>query len=142
MKNQLRLIAAILLFASCSSTRKDAPLNMVDVLASSASDTTQFKIDDLLNVDDYDSFLFVPPYTVLEGAERHLGVKLELIEESGIEFRDDVYLLCLLKENKITDWYFLTRDSINFEDVSNFRKYERKHVLSLIYNSTGFELLD
>ena len=142
MKRQLCLITVILSFAGCSSLQKGEALNIVDILAYPASDTTQFIMDDILKGEDYDSFLFLPPYTNPENTERVVGVNLKSVEDSEIEFRDDVYLLCLLKGREVAAWHYLSRKSVDFEGVSNLQKEERTQVLRLINKASVYQVVD
>jgi hypothetical protein len=70
-----------------------------------------------ISMADYDAFLLLQPYTNVEQINKKLNLDLFAVEKTGIERRDDIYVLCLLKDRKLDACYELPRSDFNFDGL-------------------------
>ncbi len=76
---------------------------------------------------DWDSLIVVPPYTILRKTESLQGIDVGVLEETGIEFRDDKCVLVFLKVGKIVTCVEMKRN-YDFSELPTNRLYSRSDV--------------
>jgi len=122
MRNVKVIIATslVLFLYSCDSTLKDVSLRLEKMAVSSKSDTVIFKFSELIG-SNYDSLLVLPPYTMIDRIEKDFSITLDEIKKLDIERRDDIYVLCLFKDNRLTEYEILKRNSVDYNNIADLR---------------------
>lgn len=115
----------------CESSKVDISMEIEKLAVSQGTDTVRFKLDRLIN-EDFDSYVIVPPYTNIKMVEKIIGIELNKINKTRIERRDDIYVLCLVKENTLTNYYELSRNSIDFSEISDLNLNKKESELILV----------
>lgn len=113
------LFACLSCFILCCK-QKDPDLNQIigHKIAASISDTVQVNLSEITNV-EFDHYMILPPYSNLTLISKEIGINLNIISNSGIQERDDIYVLCLSKQNKIVQYYILERRLFVFPEILN-----------------------
>lgn len=128
------IVASLVLFLySCDSTVKDLSMKLEKMAVSSKSDTVTFKFSDLIG-SDYDSLLVLPPYTMIDRVEKDFSITLDEIKNLGIERRDDIYVLCLFKNNILTEYEILKRNSVDYNNIADLCFIKKEAEFRIIKN--------
>ncbi|MFT8322719.1 MAG: hypothetical protein ABF649_17750 [Bacillus sp. (in: firmicutes)] len=108
MKKLIILFISLMILASCSqSSGKNN--NELGKSIMSAMDKNDAKEMDLTDVTDFswDKAYIFNPYTSQKSINEQLGVKFK--DPSGIDSRDDIYLIVFLKQNKVIHYAEIER---------------------------------
>ncbi|MCF8255537.1 MAG: hypothetical protein K9J84_13255 [Bacteroidia bacterium] len=128
------IVTSLVLFLySCDSTVKDISMELEKMAVSSKNDTIAFKFSDLIG-SNYDSLLVVPPYTMVDRVEKDFEITLDEIEKLGIERRDDIYVLCLFKDNILIEYKILRRNSVDYTNIADLYFIKKGTKLRIIKN--------
>ena len=135
MSNVKVIIATslVLFLYSCDSTLKDVSLRLEKMAVSSKSDTVIFKFSELIG-SNYDSLLVLPPYTMIDRIEKDFSITLDEIKKLDIERRDDIYVLCLFKDNRLTEYEILKRNSVDYNNIADLRFIKKEAELRIVKN--------
>jgi len=135
MRNVKVIIATslVLFLYSCDSTLKDVSLRLEKMAVSSKSDTVIFKFSELIG-SNYDSLLVLPPYTMIDRIEKDFSITLDEIKKLDIERRDDIYVLCLFKDNRLTEYEILKRNSVDYNNIADLRFIKKEAELRIVKN--------
>lgn len=128
------IVTSLVLFLySCDSTVNDISIKLEKMAVRSESDTITFKFSDLIG-SNYDSLLVLPPYTTIDRMEKDFGITLDEIKNLGIERRDDIYVLCLFKNNTLTGYEILKRNSVDYNNIADLYFIKKEAELRIIKN--------
>jgi hypothetical protein len=51
-----------------------------------------------------------------------------------IERRDDIYVLCLFKDNRLTEYEILKRNSVDYNNIADLRFIKKEAELRIVKN--------
>jgi|GEM_PF-5088472 len=130
-KNIYLLVMSALFVWGCESNKVDISMELEKLAVSHVTDTVRFRLINLIK-EDFDSYLIVPPYTNIKKAEEKIGIEISKINETGIDIRDDIYVLCLFKDNTMTNFYELSRNTIDYSELSDLSLNKKEVELILV----------
>lgn len=109
MKKLTVLILLLLLLAGCNQ-RNVVLEDSINAIVKDES-KSEIKIQSLTNIDWDKAFLFTP-YSTEESIKEQMGIKFK--DKSNIDFRDDIYLLVFLYEDKVVQYVEIKRQGSDF----------------------------
>jgi len=109
------------------------------MVANSNVDTIYFKFSDFID-SNYDKFLILPPYTIIDRVEKKLEIDLENVKKTGIEERDDICVLCMFKKNILKEYKILSRYPIDWSSVNAYKFIEKDDELSIVKHQDRYHI--
>ncbi len=107
---------------SCNAD--DKPSNKIfDAIERANSDTCYVDMKTIFG-NDVDHFIIIPPYTNTDKLTKKSGIDFSTIRNSNIERRDNIFIICLLKDNKVQQYIIIDRGDMNFTDSITLNKYK------------------
>ena len=121
----------ILIFAGCNASNQNISSQLEKIAMGSLNDTVCFSFKEI-TPHYFDKFIIIPPYVRIDKLGKQLHVDLDLIRVSNIESRDDIYVLCIITNNKVQDFYYLYRSHFNYEGIVDFKLHKGAEKIKII----------
>ncbi|WP_276134303.1 hypothetical protein [Polluticoccus soli] len=106
----------ILFLISCSNV--DGLHRPIDVVKGRDVDSFSTRIDELVGENFY-QYAIIAPHTSIDELEAQTQTDLTVLRNSKIEYRDDVYILCLFDNGALVEYYFLSKNLADYGNVAN-----------------------
>ncbi|MDM5454310.1 membrane lipoprotein lipid attachment site-containing protein [Peribacillus simplex] len=111
MKQVIFYILLILFLAGCSNVSDNTGLEKSIFSIVEDKNNSEIRINSLTTFDWEKAFIFTP-YSTQEGIEEQLGVNFN--DPSDIDWRDDIYLLVFLNDDKVVQYIEVDRQGADF----------------------------
>ncbi|USK80764.1 membrane lipoprotein lipid attachment site-containing protein [Peribacillus frigoritolerans] len=111
MKQVTFYILLILFLAGCSNVSHNTGLEKSIFSIVEDKNNSEIRINSLTTFDWEKAFIFTP-YSTQEGIEEQLGVNFN--DPSDIDWRDDIYLLVFLNDDKVVQYIEIDRQGADF----------------------------
>ena len=111
MKQVTFYILLILFLAWCSNVSHNTGLEKSIFSIVEDKNNSEIRINSLTTFDWEKAFIFTP-YSTQEGIEEQLGVNFN--DPSDIDWRDDIYLLVFLNDDKVVQYIEIDRQGADF----------------------------
>jgi uncharacterized protein YxeA len=107
-------ILLFLLLVGCSLSNVQHNTDLEESIYSIVEDknNTEISINSLATFDWEKAFL-ITPYSTQEGIEEQLGVNFK--DQSDIDWRDDIYLMVFLNDDKVVQYVEIERQGADFK---------------------------
>ncbi|MGE7595655.1 membrane lipoprotein lipid attachment site-containing protein [Peribacillus frigoritolerans] len=111
MKQVTFYILLILFLAGCSNVPHNTGLEKSIFSIVEDKNNSELRLNSLTTFDWEKAFIFTP-YSTQEGIEEQLGVNFN--DPSDIDWRDDIYLLVFLNDDKVVQYSEVDRQGADF----------------------------
>jgi hypothetical protein len=111
LKQVIFYILLIQFLAGCSNVSHNTGLEKSIFSIVEDKNNSEIRINSLTTFDWEKAFIFTP-YSTQEGIEEQLGVNFN--DPSDIDWRDDIYLLVFLNDDKVVQYIEVDRQGADF----------------------------
>jgi hypothetical protein len=118
------LFVSLFVFISCSSNRnreKELQGKIENIIFSATSDTISFDLTKNIDV-EWEYFIVIPPYTIIDRLEDSINVNLEELKRTGIQYIDHFDVVCFINKGTISSYY---TDNFYFSKLVPFHQYNK-----------------
>lgn len=114
----MRTIYALLVLFLISCSNVDGLHRPIDVVKGREVDSFSTQITELV-ADNFSQYAIIAPHTSIDELEAITQIDLTRLRNSKIEYRDDVYVLCLFDNGSLVEFYFLSTNLADYSQVEN-----------------------
>ena len=126
----IQIIIVLLSCQGCTNHKIDTDIDFNRVLVESESDTAQFSFSELLD-SGCEWFTIIQPYTYLDRLSDSTSIDFTRLSNTGIEIRDDICVLVLIKDNAVFDHYLLYSQRVKLSRFDDLALYDIEKPLAL-----------
>lgn len=126
----VQIIIVLLSCQGCTNHKIDTDIDFNRVLTASTSDSTGFSFSELLDP-DCEMFTIILPYTYLDRLSDSTSIDFTKLSNTGIEIRDDICVLALIKNNAVFDHYLLYFQRVKLSGFDDLALYDIEKPLVL-----------
>ncbi len=123
------LISLTIITLGCNSHSKSELIfknKLGEIIHSAKSDTISIKMAELVEF-EWDYFLVIPPYTIIDRLEDEMMIDLEKVKRTQIQYREDINVLCFIKNDKLVDCFIQPFHPIDFKYLEGLSHYTRNN---------------
>jgi len=131
------LFISALIFISCSSNRnreKELQSKIENIIFSASSDTISFDLAKNIDV-DWEYFIVIPPYTIIDRLADSIDVNLDEIKGTRIQYTDHFSVVCFINKDTISSYYI---DNYHFSKLVPIHLYSKNVNLLLVKNGDRY----
>jgi len=131
------LFISALIFISCSSNRnreKELQSKIENIIFSASSDSISFDLAKNIDV-DWEYFIVIPPYTIIDRLADSIDVNLDDIKGTRIQYIDHFDVVCFINKGTISSYY---TDNFYFSKLVPFHQYNKNVNLLLAKNGDRY----